>query len=194
MSIGTLAPVQEENPLVEGLERLPVHPTSLVIFGATGDLATRKLLPAISNLAHDGALPERFGVIGVSRSELSDEQFRGEAARAIRMHSRRMPDERVLELLLENVFYVSGGVEDPQAYEEVELVLARPGREADRPLNRLYYLSTAPSFFAGIVRHLGEHELDRVYGAEVRVVVEKPFGSSLEEARELNHELLSVLD
>jgi glucose-6-phosphate 1-dehydrogenase len=62
-----------ENPLVEGLERLPVHPTSLVIFGATGDLANRKLLPAIYNLAHDGALPERFDLVGSSRTEMSDE-------------------------------------------------------------------------------------------------------------------------
>ena len=62
----------QENPLVEGLERLPVHPTVLSIFGATGDLAKRKLLPAIYNLAHDGALPERFHLIGSSRSSMSD--------------------------------------------------------------------------------------------------------------------------
>ena len=64
------------NPLVEGLERLPVHPTTLVIFGGTGDLAQRKLLPAIYNLAHEGALPERFNLIGVSRGEMSDDEFR----------------------------------------------------------------------------------------------------------------------
>ena len=62
--------VTEDNPLVQGLERLPVHPTTLVIFGATGDLAHRKLLPAIYNLAHEGALPEGFNLIGVSRSEM----------------------------------------------------------------------------------------------------------------------------
>ena len=60
-------PDQRENPLVEGLERLPVHPTTLAIFGATGDLSKRKLLPAIDNLAHEGALPERFNLIGISR-------------------------------------------------------------------------------------------------------------------------------
>ncbi len=64
-----------ENPLIEGLERLPVPATSLVIFGATGDLARRKLLPALYNLAHEGALPERFNLIGVSRGELTDEEF-----------------------------------------------------------------------------------------------------------------------
>ena len=71
-----LSAADTENPLVEGLERLPVHPTSLVIFGATGDLAHRKLLPAIYNLAHEGQLPERFEVIGVGRRTHEDEDFR----------------------------------------------------------------------------------------------------------------------
>src|SRR5436189_4001083 len=88
-----------ENPLVEGLERLPVHPTNLVIFGATGDLSKRKLLPAIYNLAHEGALPERFNLVGTARSEMSDEQFRELAARAVREFSRHAPDEQVLKRL-----------------------------------------------------------------------------------------------
>src|SRR5687768_3143493 len=72
-----MAVVEQENPLVEGLERMPVHPTTLVIFGGTGDLAQRKLLPAIYNLAHEGALPERFNLIAVSRSDDSNEKYRG---------------------------------------------------------------------------------------------------------------------
>src|SRR3989442_8536164 len=92
---------REENRLVEGLERAPVHPTTLVIFGATGDLAHRKLLPAIYNLAHDGALPERFDLVAVARSEMSDEQFREMAARAVREFSRRPPNDEVLVALLE---------------------------------------------------------------------------------------------
>ena len=68
--------VAGENPLVAGLERLPVRPTALVIFGATGDLAHRKLLPALYNLAHDGALPERFELVGVARRDQSDDEFR----------------------------------------------------------------------------------------------------------------------
>src|SRR5256714_8710076 len=95
-----------ENPLVEGLERLPIHPTTLVIFGATGDLAHRKLLPALYNLAHEGALPERFHLIGVSRSDHAHEEFRTMAQDAIRKFSRRAPDEAVLEKLLEAVRYV----------------------------------------------------------------------------------------
>ena len=84
--------VTEENPLVEGLERLPVGPTTMTIFGATGDLARRKLLPALYNLAHEGALPERFNLIGVSRGEESDDDYRQWAREAIAQFSRRPPD------------------------------------------------------------------------------------------------------
>ena len=84
----------EENPLVAGLERLPVHPTSLVIFGATGDLAKRKLLPALYNLAHEGSLPERFNLVGVSRSEMSDEEYQALARESIEKYSRTSPPPR----------------------------------------------------------------------------------------------------
>ena len=84
--------VEQDNPLIEGLERLPVRPTSLVIFGATGDLAHRKLLPALYNLAHEGALPERFELIGVSRSEMTHDEFREMARESIERFSRRRPD------------------------------------------------------------------------------------------------------
>src|SRR5947208_10458343 len=97
-----------ENPLVEGLERLPVHPTTMVIFGASGDLAKRKLLPAIYNLAHEGALPERFNLIGVSRGDMSDDEFRDQARKSIAEFSRREPDEKVLDGLLEQFRYVTG--------------------------------------------------------------------------------------
>src|SRR5438552_13675353 len=101
-----------ENPLVEGLERLPVHPTSLVIFGATGDLAHRKLLPALYNLAHEGALPERFELVGVSRRDRPDSDFRADALESIEKFSRRKPDPHVLEGLLANARYVPGSFDD----------------------------------------------------------------------------------
>jgi hypothetical protein len=78
-----------ENPLAEGLEPPPLHATGLVIFGATGDLARRKLLPAIYNLAHDGLLPTRFGLVGIARGRMDDEEFRGLAAEAVHRFSRR---------------------------------------------------------------------------------------------------------
>jgi glucose-6-phosphate 1-dehydrogenase len=183
-----------DNPLVEGLERLPVHPTTLVIFGATGDLARRKLLPAIYNLAHEGALPERFNLIGSSRSALPDEEFAKQASEAIRQFSRREPDETVLKELLSNVRYVSGSFDDDTVYDRLKEALNHFDEEAGQPLNRAFYLSTAPEFFPVILGQLGAHGLTHHEGAEVRAVIEKPFGTTLAEARELNHRVLSVFD
>jgi glucose-6-phosphate 1-dehydrogenase len=183
-----------ENPLVEGLERLPVHPTVVVLFGATGDLARRKLLPAIYNLAHDGALPERFHFIGVARSETTTDAYRVEAAAAIRRFSRRAPDPAVLERLLECIEYVPGSFDDDLVYDGLAAALGHCDEVAGQPLNRCLYLATAPSFFGTIVEELGAHDLHRREGAEVRLVIEKPFGRTLAEARELNRRVLSVFE
>jgi glucose-6-phosphate 1-dehydrogenase len=184
----------EDNPLIEGLERLPVHPTSLVIFGATGDLARRKLLPALYNLAHEGALPERFGLVGNARSEMTDEEFRDEAIQSVREFSRRPPDEKVLAKLFEDVHYVSGSFDEDAVYDQLTQVLGELDDTAGLPLNRCFYLSTAPMFFPVIVDCLGRHGLARSEHSEVRVIIEKPFGRSLEEARDLNARVLSVFD
>jgi glucose-6-phosphate 1-dehydrogenase len=183
-----------ENPLVAGLERLPVHPTTLVIFGATGDLARRKLLPAIYNLAHEGALPERFFLVGVSRSEKGHDDFRAEAEEAIRQFSRREPDKAVLDALLADVKYVPGVFDDPKVYDQLHAELDGFDEKAGQPLNRCFYLSTAPEFFPVIVQQLGEHDLNHHDHVEVRAVIEKPFGTTLVEARELNKIVLSVFE
>jgi glucose-6-phosphate 1-dehydrogenase len=184
----------EENPLVEGLERLPVNPTTLVIFGATGDLARRKLLPALYNLAHEGALPERFNLVGVSRKEKERDDYRAECEQAIRSFSRRTPDEDVLAGLLAHVRYVPGTFDDERVYRELAFVLDRFDERAGEPLNRAFYLSTAPEFFPVIVEALGAQGLDRRAGAEVRAIIEKPFGTSLAEASELNRRVLEVFE
>jgi glucose-6-phosphate 1-dehydrogenase len=189
-----MATVTEENPLVEGLERLPVHPTTLVIFGATGDLGKRKLLPAIYNLAHEGALPERFNLIGVSRSDIPHDDFRDMARDSITQFSRRPPDEQVLSKLLERMRYVPGTFDDDSVYDRLEQEAKEFDEEAGIAFNRVFYLSTAPAFFPVIVGKLGGHGLERMENAEVRVVIEKPIGTNLAEARELNRQVLSVLD
>src|ERR1700760_1924080 len=135
-----------ENPLVEGLERLPVHPTALVIFGGTGDLAHRKLLPALYNLAHEGALPERFELVGVARRDQPDEDFVQMARESIERFSRRKPDPDVLTGLLANARYVPGAFDDGEVYAELSRVLSEFDEQAGQPLNRVYYLSTAPQF------------------------------------------------
>src|SRR5271163_4430057 len=168
---------EPENPLTVGLERLPVHPTALVVFGATGDLAKRKLLPAIYNLAHEGALPERFYLVGVSRGQKDDEEYRAECEQAIRQFSRRTPDKDVLKGLLENVKYVTGTFDDDAAYPALGKVLDAFEQEAGEPLNRAFYLATAPSFFPVIVERLGSSKLAQHEAGEVRLIIEKPFGT-----------------
>jgi glucose-6-phosphate 1-dehydrogenase len=186
--------VVTENPLAEGLERLPVHPTNLAIFGATGDLANRKLLPAIYNLAHDGALPERFNLVGISRSEMTDAEFREMAIKAVKQFSRRPPDDAVLERLFENARYVAGTFDQEQLYGGLDDVMKAFDEQAHQRTNRCFYLSTAPTFFPVIVEQLGRRGLDDVEGADVRVIIEKPFGTTLAEAKELNRQVLSVFD
>ncbi|HEX8121892.1 MAG TPA: glucose-6-phosphate dehydrogenase [Solirubrobacteraceae bacterium] len=184
----------QANPLSEGLERLPVHPTTLVIFGATGDLARRKLLPAIYNLAHEGALPERFQLVGASRGEMSDDEFREQAVDSIKRFSRREPDEDVLGRMVDGIRYVVAPFDDPGGYERLDKTLQELDEAAGVPLNRCFYLSTAPSFFPVIVEHLGAQGLHRHEEAEVRVVIEKPIGHDLESAQELSRRVLAVVE
>ena len=141
---------EEENPLVEGLERLPVPGTTLVIFGATGDLARRKLLPAIYNLAHEGALPERFNLIGVSRRDQSDDEFRDFARESIKEFSRREADDEVLEGLLERLRYLGFSFDDQDGLRRSSRKALDELEAEGHPLNRAFYLSTAPEFFGVI--------------------------------------------
>ena len=143
----------EANPLTQGLERLPVRPTSLVIFGATGDLAHRKLLPALYNLAADGALPERIEIIGVARRDKEDEDFQQIGRESIEKFSRRKPDDDVLKGLIDDMRYVPGTFDDDNVYSELQKTLKEFDEKAGEPLNRIFYLSTAPRV---LPRHLPE--------------------------------------
>jgi glucose-6-phosphate 1-dehydrogenase len=182
----------EENPLVEGLERLPVPPTTLVIFGATGDLAHRKLLPALYNLAHEGALPERFKLIGVARREKGDLEFREKARTSIVQYSRREPNPEVLDGLLENVQYIPTSFDDPAGYKTLADALEALDAEAGQPFCRDYYLSTAPEYFSVIIEQLKAAGLHRHEQTDVRVIIEKPFGTDLDTARSLQRVVSDV--
>jgi glucose-6-phosphate 1-dehydrogenase len=188
------AQTDQDNPLIEGLERLPVRPTALVIFGATGDLAHRKLLPALYNLAHEGALPERFELVGVARREQEHDDFREMARQSIERFSRRSPDEKVLSGLVEEMKYVPGAFDDDEVYSELGRVLGKFDERAGQELNRVFYLSTAPEFFPVIAGKIGAAGLESSEGAETRIVIEKPFGYDLASARKLNAEVLDVFD
>jgi glucose-6-phosphate 1-dehydrogenase len=187
-----MAVAETENPLVEGLERLPVPATTLVIFGATGDLARRKLLPALYNLAHEGALPERFNLVGVSRRDLADDDFRAQAREAIGEFSRRTPDPQLLDSLLGRMRYLGIPFDDVEGYSRLGRAMDELDTESGQPLNRVYYLSTAPVFFPVITGAIKENGLHRTEQAEVRVVIEKPFGTDLASARSLQEVVHSV--
>jgi glucose-6-phosphate 1-dehydrogenase len=189
-----LEPESFENPLVEGLERLPVRSTVLVIFGAMGDLASRKLLPAIYNLAHEGALPERVELIGISRGEMTDERFREHFRESVDRFSRRRPDQQVLNGLVENVRYVSGSFDDTDLYARLRTMVEGLDQDFGTSLNRVFYLSTAPEFFPVITGNLGESGLNQAEDADVRVVIEKPIGYDLASARAQNEAVLTYFD
>jgi glucose-6-phosphate 1-dehydrogenase len=171
-----------------------VRSTVLVIFGALGDLASRKLLPAIYNLAHEGALPERIELIGISRAETSDEQFRDHVRESIDRFSRRRPNADVLDGLLASVRFVTGAFDDDDLYPRLRTVIESIDEAAGTPMNRVFYLSTAPEFFPIITGNLGEAGLNTTEDAEVRVVIEKPIGYDLASALSLNAAVLNYFD
>ncbi len=182
------------NPLAAGLEHTPVDPTTMVIFGATGDLAHRKLLPAIYNLAHEGALPERFNLVGFAFEEYTDESFREMMGEAIEQYSRRAPKPEVLEALLHRTHFLTGSFDNVADFEKLGELLETLDHKADEPMSHLFYLATAPTFFATVVQQIGAAGLDKLDDAAVRVVIEKPVGRDLESAHALNRDVLSVLD
>jgi glucose-6-phosphate 1-dehydrogenase len=188
---------EKANPLREGLqgERIPA-PTTMVIFGASGDLTKRKLVPALYSLARDRLLPPTFNVVGVARRDLPDDVFRKAMREATDKYARRRPVEDGLwKSFSDGIFYVNGTFEDPATYQKLKKRLDEIDRERDTGGNRVFYLSTPPSEYPIIVRQLGAAGLinKEPGGAFTRVIIEKPFGRDLESARALNQEVHRVL-
>jgi glucose-6-phosphate 1-dehydrogenase len=172
----------------------PADPCCLVIFGASGDLTHRLLVPALYNLGVAGLLPKAFALIGVGRSESSSDAFRADLAKSLPKFATRQVDEAVVKQVLACVAYVQGAPDDAQTYEKIGRELARIESERGTQGNRLFYLATPPAGFAPIGCHLGQSGLAREdNGAWRRVIVEKPFGTDLATAQELNQKLLGVL-
>src|SRR5260221_654813 len=173
----------------------PADPCCFVIFGASGDLTHRLLMPALYNLAAGGLLPDAFSIIGVARGEKSDEAFRDDLVKGLRHFATVKIENEVVDRLLSCVGYVSGDADDSATYQKLEQVLARVERERDTHRNRLFYLATPPTAFAPIGRHLGQTGLAcEENGAWRRLIVEKPFGIDLASAQALNRQLLELLE
>ena len=175
----------EPNPLRVGLRMGGATvPTAFVIYGATGDLAQRKLLPAIYNLGLRGLLPARFAVIGYARTEMSDDEYRKFAKASIESHSRTPIDEDYWPAFASMLRYHAGGFDDDSHFHRLAELLESVDAEHGTEGNRVYYLSTPSSFFPVIVQRMGAAKLNKPPGF-ARVVIEKPFGHDLQSAREL---------
>jgi glucose-6-phosphate 1-dehydrogenase len=174
----------EQNPLLEGLpQRRRPEPCALVIFGASGDLTQRKLMPALYSLAYRNLLPERFAVVGAARSEESDEQFRGRMKDAVERHARDEFRQEVWETLASGMRYCTVDFADGAAEERLESLLREVGSEHVMSGNRVYYFAVPPSAIETLVREIAERREAKGW---VRLIVEKPFGHDLESARRLN--------
>ena len=170
---------------------------AVVIFGASGDLSQLKLVPAIYELLREGLLADKFVLVGYARSStkkdgtpLNDENYRKDCYEAIKKNARHKPlDEAVWKKMEHNIFYVSGGVRQRRRPRQLAATLPRLDKTHDTGGNRLFYISTPPDAFDGIISRLGERQKmqgpDKPAGWQ-RLIIEKPFGRDLASAKHLN--------
>jgi len=177
-----------ENPLIDGLKlRRTPDPCVFVIFGASGDLTQRKLFPALYSLAYRRLLPEKFAVVGVARTEETDDAFRDRMEAAVREHARDPFRDDVWQGLAEGMRYISTEFDNDQGEEQLARCLAQLDEERGTAGNRLLYFAVPPSAIGTIVNELGPRR--RTTHGWVRLVIEKPFGHDLESARALTKQL-----
>jgi glucose-6-phosphate 1-dehydrogenase len=179
----------------------------MVIFGATGDLTRRKLLPALFRLAQQRLVASEFAILGASRQPHSDDEFRALMKAAVaEFGSEESLDEAAWESFAKRIFYIAGDFSNPELYQKAKAKLEEIDREFDTQGNRIFYLATAPDFFGVVAKQLGDAGIARppktpkttkgvtAKKSWTRLIVEKPFGRDLESARALNKTLASVFD
>jgi glucose-6-phosphate 1-dehydrogenase len=174
------------------------QPCILVIFGATGDLTGRKLLPALYNLAKEGQLPAHFACVGFARRDKSNDVFRQEMLADINKYSRSKPvDTELWKTFSEQIFYHRSEFDHDEGYEDLYKFLNELDTKLGTKGNRVFYLSTPPSYFPQIVEKLAKHKLiynpNEIQDRWSRVIIEKPFGHDLESAKALQVELSKSL-
>ncbi|MFI5343881.1 MAG: glucose-6-phosphate dehydrogenase [Chlamydiales bacterium] len=192
--------IEFTNPLIESNRPSKAAESCiLVIYGATGDLTARKLVPALYNLAREGLLPAHFACVGFARREKTHEEFRDEMLQAVNEFSRSKPVEaEIWKRFREQLFYHQSEFHEDKGYESLNRFLQKLDSQLGTKGNRVYYLSIQPSFFPIVVEKLGKHQLiypvDKVQNKWSRVIIEKPFGHDLDSARQLQTELLKCLN
>jgi glucose-6-phosphate 1-dehydrogenase len=186
-----------DNPLREGLRlERTAEACTVVIFGASGDLTKRKLVPALYRLSQERLLPGEFAVVGFARSGMTHDEFRAKMKDAVVTFSEaRRVDEAVWGSFAQGIFYLPGDISNPDSYRQLSALLDRIDRERGTAGNRVFYLSTAPTHYSEAIRQLGAAALARPEGKGwTRIIIEKPFGSDLQTAKQLNQEVAAVFD
>jgi glucose-6-phosphate 1-dehydrogenase len=171
-------------------ERIP-EPAVVVIFGASGDLTKRKLLPALFHLEQSGLLPAEFAVVGVARRPLQDE-FSKDMREGILQFGGVKEGDKKLDGFMERVSYYAMNFDDPEGYGKLKTLLEGIDGQHGTKGNRLFYLATAPEYFADIIHQLGAHGMAKPQVGTVHTIIEKPFGHDLASARELNDDVNGV--
>ena len=181
-------------------------PCAVVIFGATGDLTRRKLLPALYRLSQQGLVPNEFAILCTARQPLGDEDFRAHMKAAVtEFGPDDALDESSWQSFAKRIFYLVGDFSEAELYGKLKSKLEEVDKEFHTEGNRIFYLATAPDFFGVIAKQLGDAGIARPKAAAqtgsktkkkswTRLIVEKPFGRDLESARELNKTLAAVFD
>ena len=180
----------EDLKAAQSAERIP-EPTVVVIFGASGDLTKRKLLPALFHLEQSNLLPEEFSVVGVARRPLQGE-FEKDMREGILQFGGVQEGEKKLDEFMRKVSYFAMNFDDPGGYDKLKTLLEGIDEKQGTKGNRLFYLATAPEYFAEIIEQLGRHGMAKPQQGNVHVIIEKPFGHDLASARQLNDEVNRV--
>jgi len=170
---------------------------TIVIFGASGDLARRKLMPALYELAVHEGLARRVAIVGFARTKMTDDAFRDEMTDSVRKNSGSTPvDEDTLRTFAQSFAYVPGGYDQPEAYQRLTQRLEELDRQRHLEGNRLYYLATPPDVYPLVIDQIQKAHLERPANGKswIRIIVEKPFGRDLASARKLNQTVLKVFD
>jgi glucose-6-phosphate 1-dehydrogenase len=181
---------EDLSQLPKGKERTP-DAGILVIFGASGDLTKRKLLPALFHLCQSGLLPKRFSIVGVARRPLGD-KFAADMREGIVEFGGAEPNDPKLDEFVKRIGYFPLHFDDPADYAGLKAELDRIDKQMGIGGRRLFYLATSPEFFAGIVENLGAQGMAHPDHGQAAVVIEKPFGHDLASARELNQQVNAV--
>ena len=174
---------------------VPADSCVMVIFGASGDLAKRKLVPALYNLARDKLLSQQFAVVGLATRDYTTETFRVHLDEAMEAHEAGSTGSVLWAWLRQRLYYVSGSLEDPASYQKLQAKIGEAANAHQTAGNHFYYLAVAPQFIGEIVRELGNAGMTREeHGQWRRVNIEKPFGRDLESARALNVDIRKTLE